>query len=112
MVQAALDKASQGRTTLCIAHRLSTIRNANKILVFDQGLIVESGTHDQLIRQNGIYTSMVRAQEIERAQDDTTTEGIVSNSQNLDNKLFGFQMIHSMMILYRFPAECQLLKKK
>ncbi|KAF1747318.1 hypothetical protein GCK72_023780 [Caenorhabditis remanei] len=74
MVQAALDKASQGRTTLCIAHRLSTIRNANKILVFDQGLIVESGTHDQLIRQNGIYTSMVRAQEIERAQDDTTTE--------------------------------------
>ncbi|CAI2356592.1 unnamed protein product [Caenorhabditis sp. 36 PRJEB53466] len=83
MVQAALDKASQGRTTLCIAHRLSTIRNASKILVFDQGLIAEKGTHDQLIRQNGIYTNMVRAQEIEKAQDDTTMDDEVSETDSL-----------------------------
>lgn len=75
MVQTALDKASEGRTTLCIAHRLSTIRNASKILVFDQGLIPERGIHDQLIRQNGIYANMVRAQEIEKAKDDTTQDG-------------------------------------
>uniref|UniRef100_A0A1I7SYH1 ABC-type xenobiotic transporter n=1 Tax=Caenorhabditis tropicalis TaxID=1561998 RepID=A0A1I7SYH1_9PELO len=74
MVQHALEKASQGRTTLCIAHRLSTIRNANKILVFDQGLIAERGNHEQLIRLNGIYASMVRAQEIERAKEDTTED--------------------------------------
>ncbi|CBJ25073.1 P-GlycoProtein related [Caenorhabditis elegans] len=74
MVQTALDKASEGRTTLCIAHRLSTIRNASKILVFDQGLIPERGIHDQLIRQNGIYANMVRAQEIEKAKDDTTQD--------------------------------------
>ncbi|CAL2049482.1 unnamed protein product [Caenorhabditis brenneri] len=74
MVQAALDKAARGRTTLCIAHRLSTIRNADKILVFDQGLIAERGTHDQLLRQNGIYASMVRAQEIERAKEDTAED--------------------------------------
>ncbi|CAI2356591.1 unnamed protein product [Caenorhabditis sp. 36 PRJEB53466] len=74
MVQAALDKASQGRTTLCIAHRLSTIRNASKILVFDQGLIAERGTHDELIQKDEIYASMVRAQEIERAKEDTTLD--------------------------------------
>ena len=90
MVPAALDKASQGRTTLCIAHRLSTIRNASKILVFDQGLIAERGnpsnfehrnisfpgTHDELIaKEDSIYSNMVRAQEIERAKEDTTLDG-------------------------------------
>ncbi|ULT80912.1 hypothetical protein L3Y34_011051 [Caenorhabditis briggsae] len=89
MVQAALDKASQGRTTLCIAHRLSTIRNASKILVFDQGLIVEKGTHDQLIRQNGIYASMVRAQEIERAKEDTVVEddSLEEETQSISRRL-------------------------
>ncbi|CAB3399755.1 unnamed protein product [Caenorhabditis bovis] len=74
MVQAALDKASKGRTTLCIAHRLSTVRNASKILVFDQGLIVEQGSHHELMELNGIYRSMVKAQEIEQAQEDTTLD--------------------------------------
>uniref|UniRef100_A0A8R1DLX2 ABC-type xenobiotic transporter n=1 Tax=Caenorhabditis japonica TaxID=281687 RepID=A0A8R1DLX2_CAEJA len=74
MVQAALDKASRGRTTLCIAHRLSTIRNASKILVFDNGLIAERGDHDQLIRENGIYANMIRAQEIEKSKEDTSIE--------------------------------------
>ncbi|CAI5456136.1 unnamed protein product [Caenorhabditis angaria] len=74
MVQGALDKASKGRTTLCIAHRLSTIRNSDKILVFDQGLIVETGSHDELMALQGIYSNMVKAQEIERAKEDTTLD--------------------------------------
>lgn len=75
MVQSALDKASEGRTTLCIAHRLSTVRNASKILVFDQGLIVEQGRHEELMaKENGIYNSMVKAQEIEKSREDTTLD--------------------------------------
>ncbi|PIC16677.1 hypothetical protein B9Z55_023203 [Caenorhabditis nigoni] len=86
MVQAALDKASKGRTTLCIAHRLSTIKNASKILVFDQGLIAERGTHDELIsKEDGIYASMVAAQEIERAKEDTTLD---DEEDEKDHRMF------------------------
>ena len=55
VVQAALDDAQLGRTCLTIAHRLSTIRNSNKIAVVDCGRIQESGRHDQLLLQHGIY---------------------------------------------------------
>ena len=57
-VQAALDTLMQNRTSIVIAHRLSTIENADRILVMDQGEIVESGTHQQLIAQNGYYTKL------------------------------------------------------
>ncbi|CAK4855447.1 unnamed protein product, partial [Aphanomyces euteiches] len=61
VVQEALDKllAAKGRTTIVIAHRLSTIRNADKICVVSGGRIVEQGTHDQLMKLNGIYTRLV-----------------------------------------------------
>lgn len=55
-VQAALEELMKGRTSIIIAHRLSTIRQADKIIVIDQGRLVESGTHDQLIhKENGLY---------------------------------------------------------
>jgi ATP-binding cassette, subfamily B, heavy metal transporter len=57
-IQDALDRVARNRTTLVIAHRLSTIVGADQILVLDKGVIVERGTHDQLLAQGGLYASM------------------------------------------------------
>lgn len=63
LVQEALDKLMVGRTSFVIAHRLSTIRNADKIIVIEKGVVVESGTHDELITiDNGLYRSLSRLQ--------------------------------------------------
>ena len=61
-VQAALDAALEGRTSLVIAHRLSTVRNADLILVVDDGRIVQQGTHPQLLAQGGLYADLYRTQ--------------------------------------------------
>ncbi|WPV68361.1 ABC transporter ATP-binding protein [Chitinophaga sp. LS1] len=63
LVQDALDKLMENRTTIVIAHRLSTIQHADIIVVMDQGEIKEQGTHDQLIAVNGIYKKLVEMQE-------------------------------------------------
>lgn len=57
-LQRSINKLSQDRTAVIIAHRLSTIRNADRILVLDQGKIVEDGTHEELVERGGIYTRM------------------------------------------------------
>ncbi|CZS93973.1 hypothetical protein WAI453_001346 [Rhynchosporium graminicola] len=62
VVQAALDKAAKGRTTIAVAHRLSTIQKADIIYVFDQGAIVESGTHNELMVKGGKYSELVNLQ--------------------------------------------------
>jgi len=62
VVQAALDRLSDGRTTLVIAHRLSTIRNANRIIVMDRGQVVDTGTHQELLDRGGIYADLYRLQ--------------------------------------------------
>ncbi len=63
LVRQALDRLRAGRTTLVIAHRLSTVRSADRIAVMGEGKIVESGTHDELMRHNGAYAALVRAGE-------------------------------------------------
>nr|XP_045016366.1 ATP-dependent translocase ABCB1 isoform X2 [Jaculus jaculus] len=62
VVQAALDKAREGRTTIVIAHRLSTVRNADVIAGLDDGVIVEKGNHDELMKEKGIYFKLVTMQ--------------------------------------------------
>ncbi|XP_042540423.1 ATP-dependent translocase ABCB1 [Dipodomys spectabilis] len=76
VVQVALDKAREGRTTIVIAHRLSTVRNADVIAGFDDGVIVEKGNHDELMREKGVYYKLVTMQ----------TGG---NEIELENDLYG-----------------------
>ena len=66
VVQAALDKAAKGRTTIAVAHRLSTIQKADVIYVFDQGVIVESGDHTGLMQKGGRYSELVNLQNLGR----------------------------------------------
>ncbi len=63
-IQSALDALAVGRTTLIIAHRLSTIRSASRILVIGGGKIVEQGTHDELMKKNGLYAELKRTQDL------------------------------------------------
>ena len=63
-VQQALDRLSDGRTTLVVAHRLSTVKHADAIYVLVGGKVVEAGSHEQLLRQGGEYAKMVASQSL------------------------------------------------
>ena len=62
LVQTALERLMQGRTTIVIAHRLATVLSCNRILVMDQGRIVEEGTHDSLAAAGGLYARLAKLQ--------------------------------------------------
>lgn len=68
VVQAALDIAAKGRTTIAVAHRLSTIQKADMIYVFDQGRVVENGTHSELLAMKGRYFELVNLQSLGKQQ--------------------------------------------
>ena len=74
-VQAALDKAKTGRTTIIVAHRLSTVRNSDKIVAINNGVVEEEGTHDQLMEKQGLYHSLVTTQ-----MNSTMEDTIVNNN--------------------------------
>uniref|UniRef100_A0A8C3RYG7 ABC-type xenobiotic transporter n=1 Tax=Chelydra serpentina TaxID=8475 RepID=A0A8C3RYG7_CHESE len=91
VVQAALDKARAGRTTIVIAHRLSTIRTADIIAGFHNGVVVERGTHNELMTQKGVYYSLVMQQghgentQNEMSESDEETEDEDYEEEDLDD---------------------------
>ena len=80
VVQLALDAAREGRTCITIAHRLSTIQNADNIIVINHGKISEQGTHEELIKQGGLYFELCSVQGIALKP--------VSSSANLEEAAF------------------------
>ncbi|XP_054768746.2 ATP-dependent translocase ABCB1-like [Lytechinus pictus] len=73
VVQQALDKASEGRTTIVIAHRLTTIRNADIIYAFEEGQIAEYGDHAELMKRDGVYKQLVTLQTLDGAEESATS---------------------------------------
>ena len=67
IIQEAMDRLMEERTSFIIAHRLSTVRNADKIIVIDDGQIIEQGTHEELMEQKGYYYNTLNAQKREDA---------------------------------------------
>lgn len=88
VVQAALDVASQGRTTIVIAHRLSTIKTADNIVVLVNGHIVEQGTHAQLVDKDGTYLKLVEAQ---RINEEKEADAMEEESSDLKEDTMGQQ---------------------
>lgn len=91
VVQDALDKAKVGRTTLIIAHRLTTIRNADLIVGFKDGTVMEQGTHDELIKIKGIYYELYTRQTYDKKEkvalksiNDTESEESESEAEDVD----------------------------
>lgn len=70
LVQQAIDNIMRGRTTVIIAHRLSTIKSADDIVCMRGGKVVERGTHDELMRLDGVYANLVRRQVFDGSTDD------------------------------------------
>lgn len=85
LVQQAIDRLMQGRTVIVIAHRLSTIRHADRIVVLDDGHVVQMGRHADLLAEGGLYAELYHLQfESHAAQEMVDEEGDVSVSQRLE----------------------------
>jgi ATP-binding cassette subfamily B protein len=79
LIQQALDAVMKGRTTFVVASRLRTIKNADQILVLDQGSIIERGTHEELLKLNGSYTRLYDLQL--REQEESETRLLLSSTE-------------------------------
>ncbi|XP_065930084.1 ATP-dependent translocase ABCB1 isoform X2 [Magallana gigas] len=110
VVQEALDKARAGRTTIVVAHRLSTIKTADKIAGFQEGVIVENGTHEQLMEKGGVYHTLVTNQtqdvDEEGLQDDEEEELIAEFIQ--DKKTVDRQLSRQTSHQAKSPLKTQL----
>ncbi|RAL11879.1 ABC transporter ATP-binding protein [Aspergillus homomorphus CBS 101889] len=91
-VQLALDSAAKDRTTIVVAHRLSTIRNADNIVVMDNGSVLEQGAHEELMALGGVYSRLVEAQQIDRTTEGGAIQGL-SSTEGTANDQTG--LVHS-----------------
>ncbi|KAI9892522.1 MAG: GTPase-activating protein [Vezdaea aestivalis] len=112
-VQAALDAASKGRTTIVIAHRLSTIKGADNIVVMQKGKIVEQGTHQELLEQKAIYHDLVEIQQISNMDSVQTDKNIevgheaITSAQDKEMAIIGgdLNLVKSLSGKYEPPVE-------
>ncbi|XP_075683763.1 ATP-dependent translocase ABCB1-like [Rhinoderma darwinii] len=103
VVQAALDKAREGRTTIIVAHRLSTIKNVDTIAGFDNGAIIEQGSHGELMKREGIYYKLVTMQTVDAKVDNKDQE----NGENVNIA----SLSHTGTKLVRRKSNRQSIKK-
>lgn len=111
IVQQALDRASEGRTTIVIAHKLATIRKADNIVVLSQGRIVEQGHHDSLLADNKVYAKLVRIQSL-TVKEEIDTESTAAADKESDaeaEKIAGGELRES---LTRYPSSVQGLMER
>ncbi|KAI8339773.1 p-glycoprotein [Choanephora cucurbitarum] len=112
LVQKALDKASADRTTIVIAHRLSTIRNADLIVVMQKGEIIEQGTHAELLSKGGMYSDLVKKQEIQTTLEDqaySDDEDLIKKETDELNRRSAIEMNRRSMIEIQSPRRSSIL---
>ncbi|OAX43170.1 P-loop containing nucleoside triphosphate hydrolase protein [Rhizopogon vinicolor AM-OR11-026] len=114
IVQDALDKAAAGRTTITIAHRLSTIKDANCILVMDDGTVLERGTHAELLAdENSAYSRLVKTQTLRDSCEDGDLDTALISTHEMDVEKLGLEEVPSWKsITHSFGCDVVSLKNE
>lgn len=122
IVQKALDSVSKNRTTIVIAHKLATVRNVDNIVVMSEGKIMEQGRHEELVSRNGIYATLVKAQDLAPANiqknrgsggTSTSDEASEKGGDRVDRvqSLAGIQMGEARQLAAKDPEDHSLYEK-
>lgn len=114
LVQDALDLASKGRTTIVVSHRLSAIRGADKIVFIHEGKVVEEGSHDDLIKLEGMYYNMVHAGDIKMLETEEEEEDDILGDIKSNLKIFFLEIIGKITLknIFHFTGKSLALYEK